>query len=330
MARVSIAVLAVLGLLAVGVAPGPAAAEDQWEDTCVGAEIIEDSRYDAVGVGHPFDVDHLRFRLQDGNYLAVTFRVLNQTPNNTFLIQSQTRFMSFAGPDGEAVATLERRENVRSVRTNGAIQEIVLTGGEISFRMYSNQDDPICFAITATETGSWALAFDRFSRTPPRLVTLDDVQALEARLERKNETIAALRGQVATLRNESISLDVTVEPAAGRQAFVAGGAALVRVPDADASLDPFRVEHRGESYRLNDAGMVTVPLEEAGRHELTVRYGAAAETVAIEVREPGATRTEAGTATTTPTERTTVPGFGPAAALLAVLLLSIAFARGRA
>jgi PKD repeat protein len=104
---------------------------------------------------------------------------------------------------------------------------------------------------------------------------------LYARYESVNEALVA---ENARLRNASGAvLDVTVRPGTDGETFAVGGTADVSVAATNASPQDVTIDYRNATYTPDEAGQVSVPLSEPGRHALTVSYRELTRTVSLEV-----------------------------------------------
>lgn len=145
----------------------------------------------------------------------------------------------------------------------------------------------------------------------------DEIADLEAELDAKEDEIADLEAELA---DADVSIDVSVEPE-DAATFQVGGAALVSIESDDVEPSAVTIEADGEEYAA-DGGETSVPLTDAGELDLSVNYGDATESVSIAVQEAD---TDDDTADD---DDDGMPGFGPIAALIAILG-SLGFLRHR-
>jgi PKD repeat protein len=107
---------------------------------------------------------------------------------------------------------------------------------------------------------------------------------LYARYESVNEALVA---ENARLRNATGAvLNVTVTPGnAEGDTFTVGGTAEVAVAATNASPQDVTIDYQNVTYMPDADGRVSVPLNESGRHALTVSYRELTRTVSLNVAD---------------------------------------------
>jgi len=179
--------------------------------------------------------------------------------------------------------------------------------GRVNLRIYGEEDGVVCLPLEDAESGGvptgWRMSFARGETEPPQLADPERIDKLESLLERKNQTIEQLRTQLNTTESGGdVTIDVTVSPGGGQQAFLEGGEALIEAQAQDVDFSELKVKYGSGTYSLNTSGQVVVPLVDTGEQSMEFVYEDASEQVSIDVQSP---QTQEQEPTTTATEAAT-------------------------
>lgn len=283
----------ILVVLAAGIGTQPAVADDNWTEDCNSARTLEPGTY--TGTLSPGDTDAFEIRIPEGDSVNVTLQRGNDEATFRFdeVLTGDRGDPSDVTVTEPAYATGEYRQNEDIVVE--AFQE---TGAEndVQFEIYHQNNGGVCLPLqTQYESASdWAISFARNDVKPPELVSPEEVQQLQTKLDRKDQRISELQTTVAEqkqriktlktkLDNTTRPIEITVEPEQREQSFTAGGTAIVTADAPDTVLARLTLDFGGESYTVGSDGRVAVPLEATGEQRMVFSYADARKSVTLNV-----------------------------------------------
>lgn len=348
-----VVLVGVVLLVAASVATIAAAQEDDdWPDECDEDGFLQASTGVYQGqLANVADEDVVQFELGRGDNVTVSPLVGDGHSTFRFDVYVATSRGRVLIEDTNLSGDVRIDEGATSASSNSRIRGRIgrsATGENATFTVRATEDSRVCIEMREESTGRfpyrWEMSLNENSPDPNPFGTAAvlrrqqqlerRVESLETVVEEQNRTIEQLREQTG-----QVDINVTVQPAGGEQAFVAGGAASVTVESEVAAVQEVQVSFANRTYAPDASGQVEIPLQEAGVHELVVTYRNATERVGVEVSAsgggqttaPGETTDDEPTATTdvdTGTTTTATPtdgqaGFGPVAALVGVAVATL-------
>lgn len=286
-------VLVCIAMVGSVAAPVPVAAQDDWPDQCRDTtSATEPGTYS--GTLSPVDIDAMLVDIPEGDYITATVTFDAPAEDNQLRIHGSGT--SITGADG---AELSESRGEDSILQQTATSYFRITPGEITFRMYNEQESPFCLKTNTQRgaTGDWQISFSEGDASPPPVGAgdSDEVAELEQELEEREETIQEQEERIAELEaqldaadgGQDVTINVEVQPGDDNQAYVDGGTAVVSADSQQADLSQMTVRYNGEDYRLMD-GELALTLQGTGMQELQFQYGDTTETAMIDVQESDA------------------------------------------
>lgn len=258
---------------AVAAVAQPVAADDM-ANKCDNAEVLEPGAHSGRLVNQDYDAFILD--IDDGDYINANLSI---NPRRA----QQIDFYGALGDDHQYADF-----SLNDVPENDA-EDWVTTSrvntedGDVAFELAALESGTTCVRMRLQgaddQATDWRLAFTTEDAMPPPVADPERVEELQLRVEELEQQIES-----SDEAGEDISIDVTVQPGAENQAYVAGGEAVVQAEGQNVDWSEFRVGYQGESYSLDQSGTAAIPLTGAGEQQLRFSYADVTETAPITVQ----------------------------------------------